>query len=84
MTAQIKFTPLDLQTWERGQMFYYFSQIASTGYALTAELDITKMKATLSAANIKFFPAYLWLVTKTLNSQIEFKIAEKRWTAWLL
>lgn len=77
MTAQIKFTPLDLQTWERGQMFYYFSQIAPTGYALTAELDITKMKATLSAANIKFFPAYLWLVAKTLNSQIEFKIAEK-------
>lgn len=26
MSEEIKFTPLDLQTWERGQMFYYFSR----------------------------------------------------------
>lgn len=71
------FTPIDLQTWERGQVFYYFSKMAPTGYSLTVQLDITNMKAALDDAGLKFFPAYLWLVTKTLNLQQEFRIAEK-------
>lgn len=77
MNEQIKFTPLDLRTWKCGQMFYYFSKMAPTGYSLTVELDITKMITALKAADIKFFPAYLWLVTKNLNLQTEFKIAEQ-------
>ena len=31
----------------------------------------------MESAELKFFPAYLWLVTKTLNLQQEFRIAEK-------
>lgn len=77
MKREPRFTPIDLQTWKRGQMFYYFSKMAPTGYSLTVKLDITKMKAVLDEAKLKFFPAYLWLVTKTLNQQEEFRIAEK-------
>lgn len=77
MKREPVFTPLDLRPWKRGQVFYYFSQMAPTGYSLTVKLDITKMKAALDAAKLKFFPAYLWLVTKTLNLQQEFRIAEK-------
>lgn len=77
MNEKMNFTPIDLQTWKRGPMFYYFSKMAPTGYSLTVELDITRMLKTLKAANLKFFPAYLWLVTTTLNLQTEFKVAEK-------
>ena len=77
MKREPQFTPLDLQTWKRGQMFYYFSKMAPTGYSLTVKLDITKIKAALDEEKLKFFPAYLWLVTKTLNQQEEFRIAEK-------
>lgn len=35
------------------------------------------MRASLKQAGMKFYPAYLWLVTRTLNRQQEFKIAEK-------
>ena len=45
MKREPQFTPLDLQTWKRGQMFYYFSKMAPTGYSLTVKLDITNMKA---------------------------------------
>lgn len=58
-------------------MFYYFTRIAPTGYSLTVELDVTVMKAVLREQKIKFFPAYLWLVTTILNRQIEFKVAVK-------
>ena len=71
------FTPIDLHTWKRGRMFYYFSKLAPTGYSLTVDIDITHMREVLKKANLKFFPAYLWIVTKTLNMQQEFKIAEK-------
>lgn len=77
MKHEAVFTAINLQTWKRGQMFYYFSKMAPTGYSLTVKLDITHMKAVLDEAKLKFFPAYLWLVTKTLNRQQEFRMAEK-------
>lgn len=73
----MQFTPIDLQTWPRGQMFWYFSQMAPTGYSVTVELDVTALRRTLKAAGIRFFPAYLWLVTKNLNAQTEFKVARR-------
>lgn len=73
----MEFTPIDLQTWPRSQMFYYFSAMAPTGYSLTVSLDITAMRQRLKAAGLKFFPAYLWLVTKNLNKQVEFKVAKQ-------
>lgn len=71
------FTPIDLQNWPRGQVFYYYSKMAPTGYSLTVTIDVTQMHTVLKSNNLKFFPAYLWLVTKTINKQIEFKVAEK-------
>ena len=73
----MNFTPIDLQTWPRGQMFYYFSQMAPAGYSITVQVDVTALRKTLKEAGRKFFPAYLWLVTKNLNRQTEFKVADK-------
>ena len=73
----MKFTPIDLQNLPRGQTFYYFSKMAPTGYSLTVNMDITNLKHSTEHNKIKFFPSYLWLVTKNLNNQIEFKMAEQ-------
>ena len=77
MNTPILFTPLDLETWPRREIFYYFSKMAPTGYSLTVQLDITRLRRTLKSAGVKFYPAYLWLVTRTLHQQTEFKLAEK-------
>lgn len=69
------FTPIDLASWKRGQLFYYFSKMAPTAYSLTTEMDVTALRRAVKGAGVKFFPAYLWLVTKNLNRQIEFKVA---------
>lgn len=71
----MKFTPIDIKTWPRGQMFYHFSKMAPTSYSITVEVDVTELLETLKTAQKKFFPTYLWLVTKCLNQQQEFKIA---------
>ena len=77
MQKEAVFTPIDLKTWPRGQMFYYFSRMAPTGYSMTVKVDVTKLKAALDAKGLKFFPAYLWLVTRALNEQVEFRVAQK-------
>ena len=71
------FTPIDLQTWPRSQMFWYFSQMAPTGWSITVDVDVTGLRTALKAKGYRFFPVYLWLVTKCLNEQIEFKVARK-------
>ena len=43
----MNFTPIDLQSWPRGQMFYYFSKMAPTGYSLTVDMDVTELRQTL-------------------------------------
>ena len=73
----MKFTTIDLQTWPRAQMFYYFSQMAPTGYSMTVNIDVTSLHKTVKTAQLKFFPSYLWLITKNLDNQIEFKTAKK-------
>ena len=73
----MKFTTIDLQTWPRAQMFYYFSQMAPTGYSMTVNIDVTTLHKAVKTAQLKFFPSYLWLITKNLNNQIEFKTAKK-------
>ena len=75
--ARMTFTPIDLQRWPRGQVFWYFAKMAPTGYSLTVELDVTEVLRRTKKRGLKFFPVYLWLVTKHLNKQVEFKIAEK-------
>ena len=40
----MKFNPIDLQKWPRGQIFYHFAHMAPTGYSLTVELDATALK----------------------------------------
>jgi len=71
----MKFTEIDFDSWPRREVFYYFSKMAPTGYSLTVDVDVTDLVQKLKSINRKFFPTYLWLVTKCVNKQIEFKVA---------
>jgi len=69
------FTPIDLAIWPRAQQYYYFARMAPTAYSLTTSLDVTNLLNMAHEHGFKFFPAYLWLVTKNLNKHTEFKCA---------
>ena len=77
MRPERTFTPIDFAAWPRRETFYYFSKMAPTGYSLTVDLDATALHHTLKAANCRLFPAYLWLVTRNLQRQEEFCLAER-------
>jgi len=71
------FHKIDKDHWYRRQMFEYFSRIAPTGYSITVDVDVSKLLGTVRKKHLKFFPAYLWLVTRNLSRQTEFKCAVK-------
>ena len=71
------FHTIDLASWNRRDIYYYFSQMAPTGYSVTVEVDVTHLLKTCKEKSLKFFPCYLWLVTRNLNLQAEFKCAVK-------
>lgn len=76
MKTAMEFTELDIRNWKRGEVFHYFSKMALTGYSLTVDIDIARMHTVLKKAGYRFFPGYLWLATRNLNRQKEFRIAE--------
>lgn len=49
----MKFTPIEMGTWPRAQMFYYFSSMAPTGYSMTVNLDVTKLRKTVKDKGLK-------------------------------
>lgn len=73
----MNFTPIDFARWPRREVFAYFSRMAPTGYSLTVDLDATILRRTLKEADVKLFPVYLWLVTRNLNRQEAFRLAEQ-------
>ena len=73
----LNFTPIDPTVWPRAQVFHYFSKMAPTGYTVCVEMDVTTLRKALKDAGKKFFPAYLYLVTRSVQLQQELKTAVK-------
>lgn len=69
------FHPIDFETWERRQYFYYFTKILPTGYSLTVKVDITPTYEAVKESNQSFFAAYLYVTLRQLSQQEEFRIS---------
>ncbi len=61
------FHPIDMTTWPMAQAFHYYSQIAPTTYTVNVDMNVSVLRKELTAGGYKFFPAYLYLVTKTIK-----------------
>lgn len=71
------FQPIDMQIWPMAQAFYYYTQMAPTGYTVNVNMDITILRKELKARGYKFFPAYIYLVSKAIAKQQELRIGLK-------
>lgn len=66
---------IDFDKWDRQQYFYYFTKMLPTGYCISVEIDVTNTYALVKKQNRKFFPAYLYLASKLIAEQQEFRIS---------
>ena len=69
------FQPIDTKTWPQAQEFWYYTQAAPTTYSVTVPLDVTVLRRTLKQRDVRFFPAYLWLVTRAIREVPELRVA---------
>ena len=77
MNDALKFTPIDMKTWPMAQAFHYYTEMAPTTYTINVMMDVTALRSTLKAKGYKFFPAYIYLVTRAINKQDELRVAIK-------
>lgn len=75
MKKELIFKPIDMKTWPMAQTFYYYTQIAPTSYTIEVSIDVTILRKTLKQKGYKFFPAYLFLVTRAIEKQKELRVA---------
>lgn len=68
--------PIDFESWDRRQYYYYFTEMLPTGFNLSVEADITETYDLIKKFGKKFFPAYLYLSSKLIIEQPEFRIAK--------
>lgn len=73
-----KFHPIDMETWPRAETYNYFTKVVKpVTYTINVTMDVTILRNTLKSKDIKFFPAYLYLVTRAIGKQQEFRLAFK-------
>ncbi|SMC20149.1 chloramphenicol O-acetyltransferase type A [Clostridium acidisoli DSM 12555] len=67
---------IDMETWPRAQTYTYFTETVSTLiYSISITMDVTILRNTLKSKGLKFFPTYLYLVTRAIRKQKEFLMA---------
>lgn len=68
------FIPIDLQSWPMAEAFHYYTQMAPTSYSVNVSMDVTLLRRALKEREYKFFPAYLYLVTRAANQLEELRV----------
>lgn len=71
------FTPIDMQKWPMAETFHYYTRMAPTTYSVNVSMDVTILRKTMKGRGYKFFPAYLYLVTRAIGKQQELRMAVK-------
>ena len=67
---------IQMDKWDRKNYFYYFTKMLPTGFSISVEIDITHTYHLIKEQEKKFFPAYLFIISKLIAEQQEFRIAE--------
>ena len=75
MKKEPAFHAIEMNKWPMAQAFYYYTQIAPTTYTVNVMVDVTILRTVLKQNRYKFFPAYLYLVTRAVGKQQELRMA---------
>lgn len=74
----MKFTPIDRTTWERNSHYDYYTNLLKCGYSVTVSLDITKLHQQIKEKGLKFYPAFVYCVSKQIAVTKEFRMGRTR------
>ena len=67
------FHKIDMERWPRAQIYHYFAEmVTTTTYSINVTMDVSILRKTLQNSGVKFFPAYLYLISSVIKRQREF------------
>lgn len=68
----MNFNKIDLDNWKRKEIFnHYLNQ--QTTFSITTEIDISVLYRNIKQEGYKFYPAFIFLVTRVINSNTAFR-----------
>lgn len=73
----MNYKKIELEQWDRKEHFLHYRHNLQCGFSLTTKIDITALKAILTKNNLKFYPAMVYLIAKTVNYYPESRMAIK-------
>lgn len=68
------FYEIDYENWDRKEIYDLFDGYT---YGMTVELDMTELRNYMKRTGRKFYPLFCWAVTKTVNSDPDYRIVKK-------
>jgi chloramphenicol O-acetyltransferase type A len=69
----VKFNLIDKEKWDRNPYFEHYLNLKCT-FSITANIDITTLLEQLRTKEIKLYPTFIYMVSKTVNSHKEFTV----------
>lgn len=71
----MEITLIDMETWERKSHFEYYRTKLKCGYHVTVPVDVTHLREETKKKHLKFFPAFVYCVSRVIKEQKEFRMA---------
>lgn len=70
----MNFKKINMDTWNRKNIYNHFINNVRCVMSLTAEVDVTKLVDICKKKDYKFYPTYIYLVSTVINRRDEFKM----------
>ncbi len=68
------FNKVDIDTWNRKEIYSKYLNDIPCSYSMTVNIDITKLLTQAKKQNIKFFPSILFAISRMVNEHKEFRM----------
>lgn len=68
----MRFHIIDRENWNREQYFEHYLKLKCT-FSMTVNVDITMLLEELHQKGIKFYPVFIYLISKVVNNHKEFR-----------
>ena len=69
------FQKINLSDWARREHWAHYSRNMRYTYAMTTDIDISRLKPELKVHNLKLYPALLYMLSTIVNRHEEFRFA---------
>ncbi|MED4827076.1 type A chloramphenicol O-acetyltransferase [Bacillus atrophaeus] len=71
----MNFHQIDIDRWNRKPYFEHYIKEGKCSYSVTANLNVTALLNGLRKKNMKLYPAFIYMISRVVNSHIEFRTA---------